>query len=76
MGIRAALENLMIDKVGDQGRFKANADALLKAGYLSVRQEGTLLSILDAGNPFYTGRWERNDPSWLGTHGRRCRHPT
>jgi hypothetical protein len=58
MGIRAALENLMIDKIGDQGSFKANLDALLNAGYLSVRQQGTLESILEAGHAAMHRDWE------------------
>src|SRR5260370_4677386 len=50
MGIRAALEQVMIDKVSDQGRFAANVDALQKKGYLSTRQALVLSSILDAGH--------------------------
>jgi hypothetical protein len=50
MGIRSALENVMIDRVGDQRYFKINMDAFQKAGYLSVRQRGSLESILEAGH--------------------------
>ena len=50
IGIRAAIESVMIEKVGDQGSFKANMDALQKAGYVSVRQRGNLDSILGAGD--------------------------
>jgi hypothetical protein len=46
MGIRSALENVMVDRVGDKGTFTTNMDAFQKAGYLSVRQQGTLDSIL------------------------------
>jgi hypothetical protein len=42
MGIRALLETVMIQKVGDKGSFKANVDALLEAGYVSMRQALTI----------------------------------
>jgi hypothetical protein len=58
MGIRAALENLMIEKVGDQQSFKANIDALQKAGYLSLRQAVGLDSILEAGHAAVHRQWE------------------
>jgi hypothetical protein len=58
MGIRAALEQVMIDKVGDKGRFKANVDALQQAGYLSMRQAFDLNSILDAGHATVHRGWE------------------
>jgi len=55
MGIRATLETVMIDKVGDHHRFSANVDEFQKAGYLSVRQAGptdsdiaTLLDITES----------------------------
>lgn len=57
MGIRAALENLMVQKVGDQYSFKANIDALQKADYLSVRQAGVLDSILEAGHAAIHRQW-------------------
>jgi Domain of unknown function (DUF4145) len=58
MGIRAALESVMIEKVGDQGKFKANVDALQQAGYLSVRQALSLDSILEAGHAAIHRGWE------------------
>lgn len=58
MGIRAALESVMIDKVGDHRSFKANVDALLQAGYLSVRQAHILDSILEAGHATIHRGWE------------------
>jgi uncharacterized protein DUF4145 len=57
MSIRASLEILMIDKVGDQGSFKANVDALQQEGYLSVRQSLTLASILEAGHATIHRGW-------------------
>ncbi len=50
MGIRAVLENVMIEKVGDLGSFKAHVDAFQKSHYLSVRQASTLQTILEAGH--------------------------
>jgi hypothetical protein len=58
MGIRAALEQVMVDKVGNQGSFKANVDALQRAGYLSIRQAFDLNSILDAGHATIHRGWE------------------
>jgi hypothetical protein len=58
MGIRAALESVMIEKVGDQRSFNANVDALQKAGYLSLRQALSLNSILEAGHAAIHRGWE------------------
>lgn len=58
MGIRAALENLMIEKVGDRQSFKANIDALQKAGYLSLRQAVALDTILEAGHAAVHRQWK------------------
>ncbi len=58
MGIRAVLESVMIDKVGDKKRFKANMDAFEAAGYLSVRQRGHLDTILEAGHATIHRGWE------------------
>jgi hypothetical protein len=58
MGIRAALERVMIDRVGDGGSFKANMDAFQGAGYLSLRQAMSLDSILEAGHAAIHRGWE------------------
>jgi hypothetical protein len=58
MGIRAALEMVMIDKVGDQHNFIKNIDAFQKAGYLSERQRMFLDSILEAGHAAIHRGWE------------------
>jgi hypothetical protein len=58
MGVRAVLEQVMIDKVVDRGRFTANVDALQKDGYLSTRQALVLSSILDAGHATTHRGWE------------------
>ncbi|HME22075.1 MAG TPA: DUF4145 domain-containing protein [Acetobacteraceae bacterium] len=62
MGIRAALERVMIDKIGsDQGTFKNNTDAFDKAGYLSVRQRGHIDTILEAGHAAIHREWQPSD---------------
>ena len=57
MGIRAALDAMIIDKVEDQGSFRRNVDEFVKAGYLSVRQRQTLDAILDAGHAAVHRGW-------------------
>lgn len=66
MGIRAALESVMIDRVGDRRNFKANMDAFQEAGYLSVRQAMSLDSILDAGHAAIHRGWEPSNEE-IGT---------
>jgi Domain of unknown function (DUF4145) len=61
MGVRATLEHVMIDKVGDNGSFKANLDAFESAGYLSRRQRGHLEAVLDAGNATIHRAWVPTD---------------
>jgi hypothetical protein len=58
MGVRAAPESVMIDRVGDRGKFVANIDAFQKAGYLSERQRGTLDAVLGAGYAAIHRGWE------------------
>jgi hypothetical protein len=57
MGIRATLESVMIDKVGDKGSFVKNMDAFQEANYLSVRQRGHLDVMLDAGHAAIHREW-------------------
>lgn len=57
MGIRAALEAVMIERIGDQGNFAKNLVVFLNAGYLSVRQDGNLRSILEAGHATIHRGW-------------------
>lgn len=61
MGVRAALESVMIDKVGDNGTFTANLDAFQNAGYLSLRQRGHLDVLLKAGNATIHRAWVPSD---------------
>lgn len=50
MGIRALLEIVMIDKVGDKGTFSANIKSFKEEGYVSAKQEEVVQSILEAGH--------------------------
>lgn len=50
MGIRALLEIVMIDKVGDKGNFSANLRAFRESGYISPKQEEVIKPILEAGH--------------------------
>jgi hypothetical protein len=50
MGIRATLDRVMVDKIGDCGNFVNKLDALQKADYLSQRQRNDLEIILEAGH--------------------------
>ena len=61
MGIRAVLEAVMRDRVGDHGNFKAMVDEFQKAGYLSLRQAGSLDSILEAGHASIHRGWESTE---------------
>jgi hypothetical protein len=50
MGVRALIEQVMIQKVGDNGSFVKNLDAFQQAGYVSLVQRDALNDILDAGH--------------------------
>jgi hypothetical protein len=50
MGIRALIEQVMINKVGDKGSFVKNLDAFQQSGYISLVQRDALNDILDAGH--------------------------
>jgi hypothetical protein len=50
MGVRAIIEAVMIDKVGDQGNFAANLVAFEKDGYISSRQLSVVKSALELGH--------------------------
>jgi hypothetical protein len=60
MGIRAALEAVMQDKVGDQGTFNRGLGALEKEHYLSQRQRRDLEAILEAGHAASHRGWRPN----------------
>lgn len=67
MGIRATLEHVMRDKVGDHRTFKTLVDEFRNAGYLSTRQAGSLDTILEAGHAAVHRGWEptKNDIATL-----------
>ena len=50
MGIRALLEQTMIDKIADQGSFKKNLDKFQSAGYVGTNQRQTLETTLELGH--------------------------
>lgn len=50
MGVRAIIEAIMIDKVGDKGSFKGNLKALQENGYISNFQLDTLEAALELGH--------------------------
>jgi len=50
MGIRALIEQVMIDKVGDQGTFKNNLNEFETKGFISKSQRAVLEPVLEAGH--------------------------
>lgn len=50
MGIRALLETVMVDLVGDHGTFAENLNKFQEAGYVSARQRAHIEPILDVGH--------------------------
>ena len=50
MGVRALLENVMVEKVGDKGSFSANLKAFETEGYVSRIQRERLDTIFEAGH--------------------------
>lgn len=50
MGIRALLEIVMIDSVGDNGNFTANLKAFQDKGYISQKQKDVIEPIIEAGH--------------------------
>ena len=56
MAIRAALENIMKEKIGDRP-FKSLIDEFQKAGYLSTRQSLNLDIIIEAGHATIHRGW-------------------
>jgi hypothetical protein len=50
MGIRALLEEIVIDKVGDKGTFRSNLDAFQEAGFISKSQRQVIEPVIDAGH--------------------------
>jgi hypothetical protein len=50
MGIRSLLEQLMISKVGDKGRFDKNLEAFKEQGWISLVQYDAVKTLLDVGH--------------------------
>jgi hypothetical protein len=50
MGIRALLEFIMIQKVGDKGSFSKNLDEFQSKGHISHIQKNVLSTVLEAGH--------------------------
>jgi hypothetical protein len=50
MGIRAIIEALMVEHVGDQGTFKKNLEAFCEKGFISKVQLSTLDAALEIGH--------------------------
>ena len=59
MGIRATLENIMKEKIGDRP-FVVLVAEFEKSGYLSVRQTESLNSIIEAGHAVVHRGWQPN----------------
>jgi hypothetical protein len=59
MGIRALVEKMMIDKVGDKGTFEQNIRSFFEAGYVAPVQQDAFKSILvEAGHAAMHRGWE------------------
>ena len=50
MGVRALLEYVMIDSVGDHGTFTKNLTEFKNSGFISEKQLATLKEVLEAGH--------------------------
>lgn len=50
MGVRALLEYVMINSVGDQGTFGKNIAEFAKQGFISEKQREILAAVLEAGH--------------------------
>jgi hypothetical protein len=50
MGIRALIEQVMVDKVADQGSFRKNLDKFEHEGFISRTQRIVLEPVLEAGH--------------------------
>ena len=50
MGVRALLEKIMIDRIGDKGTFKKNLYAFQEQGYISEQQKAIFEATLEVGH--------------------------
>jgi len=60
MGIRATLENIMKQKIGDRP-FVVLVTEFRRTGYLSIRQAESLNSIIEAGHAVIHRGWQLNN---------------
>jgi len=60
MGIRATLENIMKEKIGDH-KFVVLVAEFQKKGYITIRQAESLNSIIEAGHAVIHRGWQPND---------------
>jgi len=58
MGIRAALESVMLDKVGYKENFGMYIKAFRECGYLSVRDDGMIDAVIEAGHAATHRGWD------------------
>lgn len=58
MGIRAALEHVMIEKVGDHGSFSVNIAKFQQDGHIAANEAEHLAAILDAGHATIHRGWK------------------
>jgi len=50
MGLRALLESLMIERVGDAGGFEAKLIRFQESGFVTLQHAGSIRKVLDAGH--------------------------
>ncbi|MFA4874406.1 MAG: DUF4145 domain-containing protein [bacterium] len=61
MGIRALLENMMIQKVGDHGSFSSNLSELHSKGFVTEEQKKILDTVLEAGHAVMHRQYSPNE---------------
>lgn len=58
MGVRALLEHIMIEQVGDQGSFGDNVNEFERSGFLAKHDRRSLEPILEAGHATMHRAWK------------------
>ena len=61
MGIRAALDQVLTNKVGDRGNFRQKLSALQASDFISGKQKDILYRIIDAGSGSVHREWRPSD---------------
>jgi hypothetical protein len=67
MGVRALVEQVMIDQVGDQGGFKPTIKAFFGEGYVAARQQGAFEKVLIEAGHAAMHRGFNPDPDTIET---------